>query len=178
MTDTRRPATPPDGLDQARGSDEDAVLSGLPGMIGLDHVGVAVPDLDAAVDFHTRVLGLQLTHREVNEDQQVEEAMLTGPGSGQRPVQVQLLAPSGPGSTIARFIERTGPGLQQVAYRVADVEAAAAWLREQGVRVLYDDARRGTAGSRVNFLHPKDCGGVLVELVEMTSNPAQGSVPD
>ncbi len=172
MTDAHRTAPPPHGLDPARGTGADAVLTGVPGMIGLDHVGVAVPDLDAAVDFHTRVLGLRVTHREVNEDQQVEEAMLAGPGSGPRPVQVQLLAPSDPGSTIARFIERSGPGLQQVAYRVADVDAAADWLREHGVRVLYDAARRGTAGSRVNFLHPKDCGGVLVELVEVSSHPA------
>jgi methylmalonyl-CoA/ethylmalonyl-CoA epimerase len=79
---------------------------------------------------------------------------------------VQLLAPLTPDSTIARFLDRNGPGLQQVAYRVDDVEATAATLRAKGVRLLYDAPRRGTAGSRVNFIHPKDAGGVLVELVQ------------
>jgi methylmalonyl-CoA/ethylmalonyl-CoA epimerase len=79
---------------------------------------------------------------------------------------VQLLAPLTPESTIARFLDRSGPGIQQVAYRVSDVEAVGATLRERGVRLLYDVPKRGTAGSRVNFVHPKDAGGVLVELVE------------
>ncbi len=82
--------------------------------------------------------------------------------------QIQLLAPSGPTSTIARFLDRNGPGLQQLAYRVADVEAASAALRAKGLRLLYDAPRRGTAGSRINFVHPKDTGGVLVELVEQS----------
>lgn len=141
-------------------------LDGMPGLLGVDHVGLAVPDLEEAIDFHTRVLGLQLRHREVNADQQVAEAMLAGPDQGEGAVQVQLLAPTGPTSTLARFLERSGPGLQQLAFRVVDVEAAAAFLREQGVRVLFAQARRGTAGSLVNFAHPKDCGGVLVELVQ------------
>ena len=79
---------------------------------------------------------------------------------------VQLLAPLTAESTIARFLDRSGPGVQQVAYRVDDVEAVSAVLRDRGVRLLYDEPRRGTAGSRVNFVHPKDAGGVLVELVE------------
>jgi methylmalonyl-CoA/ethylmalonyl-CoA epimerase len=79
---------------------------------------------------------------------------------------VQLLAPLSESSTIAKFLERRGPGLQQVAYTVADIERASAALRERGVRLLYENPRRGTAGSRVNFVHPKDAGGVLVELVE------------
>lgn len=141
-------------------------LGAVPGLLGVDHVGLAVADLDEAVEFHTRVLGLRVTHRETNTDQQVHEAMLQAPGAAPGAAQVQLLAPSGPGSTIARFLERSGPGLQQLAYRVADVDAAAEHLRAHGVRVLFDQARRGTGGSRVNFAHPKDCGGVLVELVE------------
>ena len=80
--------------------------------------------------------------------------------------RVQLLAPLSPESTIARFIGRSGPGLQQLAFRVADVEAVSAALRERGLRLLYDAPRRGTSDSRVNFVHPKDAGGVLVELVE------------
>ena len=79
---------------------------------------------------------------------------------------MQLLAPLTPTSTIAKFLDRNGPGVQQVAYTVADVDAACELLRARGVRLLYDQPRRGTAGSRVNFVHPKDAGGVLVELVE------------
>jgi methylmalonyl-CoA/ethylmalonyl-CoA epimerase len=84
---------------------------------------------------------------------------------------LQLLAPLSADSTIARFLDRRGPGVQQVAYRVADVEKASEELRGRGLRLLYDEPRRGTAGSRVNFVHPADAGGVLVELVE----PAVGS---
>ncbi len=143
-----------------------APLQDLPEQLFLavDHVGVAVPDLDEAVAFYRTTLGLEVVHEETNTEQGVREAMLavgTGPCA-----RLQLLAPIDADSTIARFLERSGPGLQQLAYRVADVEEAARVLRGRGVRVLYDQPRRGTAGSRINFLHPKDCGGVLVELVE------------
>jgi methylmalonyl-CoA/ethylmalonyl-CoA epimerase len=138
-------------------------VDGLPGVLRIDHVGVAVPDLDAAIEFYERVFGLRCIHTEVNEEQGVREAMLAvGIGAD----RLQLLAPLTPDSTIAKFLDRHGPGLQQLAYTVADVDAAAAALRARGLRVLYDEARRGTAGSRVNIVHPKDCGGVLVELVE------------
>ena len=131
--------------------------------LAVDHVGIAVPDLDAAVASWRTTFGLEVVHEEINEEQGVREAMLAvGPGGA----RVQLLAPLDEHSTIARFLDRSGPGLQQLAYRVADVEEAARVLRGRGVRVLYDEPRRGTAGSRINFLHPKDCGGVLVELVE------------
>jgi methylmalonyl-CoA/ethylmalonyl-CoA epimerase len=129
----------------------------------IDHVGVAVPDYEGAVEFYRRVFGMRLVHEEVNEEQGVREAMLAVGDSGSC---VQVLAPLSPTSTIARFLDRSGPGLQQVAYRVHDVDAVSATLRERGVRLLYDGPRRGTAGSRVNFVHPKDAGGVLVELVE------------
>jgi methylmalonyl-CoA/ethylmalonyl-CoA epimerase len=89
---------------------------------------------------------------------------------GDGETRIQLLAPLTPESTIAKFIGRNGPGLQQLAFRVDDVEAVSATLRERGMRLLYDQARRGTADSRVNFVHPKDAGGVLVELVQ----PAAG----
>jgi methylmalonyl-CoA/ethylmalonyl-CoA epimerase len=138
-------------------------VDGLPGVLRIDHVGVAVPDLDEAIAFYTRTFGLTCVHTEVNEEQGVREAMLA---AGDGTTRLQLLAPLTPESTIARFLTRNGPGLQQLAYTVADVEAAAAALRARGLRVLYDEPRRGTAGSRVNFVHPKDCGGVLVELVE------------
>ena len=135
----------------------------LPGVLRIDHVGVAVPDLDEAIAFYTRTFGLACVHTEVNEEQGVREAMLA---AGDGSTRLQLLAPLTPESTIAKFLSRSGPGLQQLAYTVADVEAAADAIRARGLRVLYDEPRRGTAGSRVNFVHPKDCGGVLVELVE------------
>ncbi len=129
----------------------------------IDHVGVAVPDLDAAIAFHRDTYGMELVHEEVNEEQGVREAMMAVGGSGSC---VQLLAPLTPTSTIARFLDRNGPGVQQVAYRVADLDRVCAILRDRGMRLLYEEPRRGTAGSRVNFVHPKDAGGVLVELVE------------
>ncbi len=129
----------------------------------VDHVGIAVPDLDAALGFYAETFGLVAVHQEVNEEQGVREAMLA---VGDGPTRLQLLAPLSPDSAIARFLDRSGPGLQQVAYTVDDVDAAAGELRAKGLRLLYDSARRGTAGSRVNFVHPKDAGGVLVELVE------------
>jgi methylmalonyl-CoA/ethylmalonyl-CoA epimerase len=129
----------------------------------IDHVGIAVPDLDEAIAFYAQAFGVQSVHEETNEEQGVREAMLAV-GDGQ--TRIQLLAPLTPESTIAKFIDRSGPGLQQLAFRVDDVEAVSATLRERGLRLLYDGARRGTADSRVNFVHPKDTGGVLVELVQ------------
>jgi methylmalonyl-CoA/ethylmalonyl-CoA epimerase len=135
------------------------------GLLRIDHVGVAVADLEEAIGFYARVFGMRCVHRETNEEQGVEEAMLAvGPDASG--AQVQLLAPLSPSSTIAKFLDRKGPGVQQVAYTVADIEAASAALRERGLRLLYEEPRRGTAGSRVNFVNPKDAGGVLVELVE------------
>ncbi len=135
------------------------------GLLGLDHVGVAVADLDAAVEYYRQTFGMACVHVEVNEEQGVREAMLS---VGPDPAKgcVQLLAPLHADSPIAKFLERNGPGVQQVAYTVADVEVAAATLRARGVRLLYEHARGGTGGSRINFVHPKDAGGVLVELVE------------
>ena len=144
------------------------------GLLRIDHVGVAVRDLDEAIAFYERVFGMRSVHVEVNEEQGVREAMLSvgpDPSGG----CVQLLAPLTPESPIAKFLDRNGPGVQQVAYTVEDVEAASAALRERGVRLLYDEPRRGTAGSRINFVHPKDAGGVLVELVEpATDSHMQG----
>ncbi|WP_114452325.1 methylmalonyl-CoA epimerase [Halopolyspora algeriensis] len=133
---------------------------------GIDHVGIAVADLDTAIDFQHETFGLVLTHSEVNEDQGVREAMLAAPGDTTGATRVQLLAPMREDSAIAKFLDRNGPGLQQLAYRVTDVDAACEALRTKGVRLLYEAPRRGTANSRINFVHPKDAGGVLVELVE------------
>ena len=134
-----------------------------PLLLAIDHVGVAVADLDQAIAFYRDVLGMRVVHEEANPEQGVREAMVAVGDSG---TCIQLLAPLTPESTIARFLERSGPGLQQVAYRVADVEQASAVLRGRGLRLLYESPRRGTAGSRINFVHPKDAGGVLVELVQ------------
>jgi methylmalonyl-CoA/ethylmalonyl-CoA epimerase len=132
-------------------------------ILAIDHVGIAVADLDEAKAFYARAFGMRVVHEEVNEEQGVREAMLAVGDSGSC---VQLLAPLREDSPIGKFLDRNGPGIQQMAYRVHDVEAVARHLREQGLRVLYDEARRGTAGSLVNFVHPKDAGGVLVELVQ------------
>ncbi len=132
-------------------------------VLGIDHVGIAVADLDAAIAWYGETFGLVATHTEVNEEQGVREAMLSAGDGG---AAIQLLAPLRPESTIAKFLDRNGPGIQQMAYRVVDIDATSAALRAQGKRLLYPQPRRGTAGSRINFVHPKDAGGVLVELVE------------
>lgn len=136
----------------------------------IDHVGIAVPDLDAAIEFYRDTYGMTLAHEETNEEQGVREAMMTV-GDPQAPhAHIQLLAPLSPDSSIGKFLDRSGPGIQQMAYTVKDVEAVSKALRDKGLRLLYDEPRRGTAGSRINFIHPKDAGGVLVELVEHTSH--------
>ncbi|GAA3511191.1 methylmalonyl-CoA epimerase [Actinocatenispora rupis] len=132
-------------------------------VLRVDHVGLAVPDLDTAVAYWTDTFGMTCVHTETNPDQGVREAMLRA-GDGE--TMLQLIAPLGPDSTIARFLDTRGPGLQQLAYTVADVVAAADTLRARGVRLLYDEPRTGTGGSLINFVHPKDAGGVLVELVQ------------
>lgn len=129
----------------------------------IDHVGIAVPDLDEAKEYYERTFGMRVVHEEVNEEQGVREAMLAVGDSGSC---IQLLAPLSPDTTIGKFLDRSGPGIQQVAYRVTDIDAATEELRAKGVRLLYEAPKSGTAGSRVNFIHPKDAGGVLVELVE------------
>jgi methylmalonyl-CoA/ethylmalonyl-CoA epimerase len=129
----------------------------------IDHVGIAVHDLDEAVAFYRDTYGMTLAHEEVNEEQGVREAMMAVGGSGSH---IQLLAPLTPESTIAKFLDRSGAGVQQVAFRVDDLEDVSLVLRDRGMRLLYDEPRRGTSNSRVNFIHPKDAGGVLVELVE------------
>jgi len=135
----------------------------------IDHVGMAVTDLDAAIAFYRDNYGMTLLHEEVNEEQGVREAMMAVGKSGSC---VQLLAPLTPESTIAKYLDRSGPGMQQVAYRVTDVEAASATLRERGLRMLFDEPRRGTSDSKINFIHPKDAGGILVELVQPAATPA------
>jgi methylmalonyl-CoA/ethylmalonyl-CoA epimerase len=152
------------------GMTSDTSPAGLSGDLftAIDHVGIAVRDLDEAIEFYSSTYGMRLAHQEVNEEQGVREAMMAVGDSGS---SIQLLAPLTEESTIAKFLDRSGPGIQQMAYRVADLDSVSATLRGRGLRLLYDEPRRGTAGSRINFVHPKDAGGVLVELVE----PAVGS---
>jgi methylmalonyl-CoA/ethylmalonyl-CoA epimerase len=150
------PSVPPDAP---------SALAALPpgAVLAIDHVGIAVTDLDAAVAMYETAFGMTCVHVEVNEEQGVREAMLEVGSSGS---YLQLLAPLSPDSPIGRFLERSGPGIQQMAYRVRSVDEVSAHLRARGMRLLYDQAKRGTAGSRVNFVHPRSAGGVLVELVE------------
>lgn len=139
-------------------------------ILGIDHVGVAVADVDAAAAFYRDVLGLKAVHREENPGQDVVEVMLTASsapvaGEARRP-EIQLIAPLSSDSVLQRFLDRSGPGLQHLAYTVRDISHATRVLQGRGVRLLYDSARTGTRGSRINFVHPKDAGGVLIELVE------------
>ncbi len=132
----------------------------------VDHVGYAVPNLDDAIAFHCDVLGWRVLHRETNEEQGVEEAMLGTGAQGAESAQIQLLAPLSPESTIGKYLAKNGPGMQQVAYRVADIDAVSEALRANGVRLLYPEPKIGTGGSRIQFVHPKDTGGILLEIVE------------
>ncbi|MDR1851051.1 MAG: methylmalonyl-CoA epimerase [Propionibacteriaceae bacterium] len=136
--------------------------------ICIDHVGYAVPDLDEAIKFHTEVLGWRLTHKEVNEEQGVAEAMLSTGDALPENAQVQLLGALGPDTTIGKWIAKNGGrgGVQQVCYRVADIDHVCQVLRDRGVRLLYDEPKTGTAGSKINFAHPKSTGGILLEIVE------------
>ena len=136
----------------------------------IDHVGIAVPDLDVAIKWYHDHLGMIVLHEEINEEQGVREAMLSVRGAPKGSAQIQLMSPLDETSTIAKFIDKRGPGLQQLAYRTSDLDALSERLRADGVRLLYDAPRRGTADSRINFIHPKDAGGVLVELVEPASD--------
>ena len=132
-------------------------------ILGIDHVGIAVPDLDTGRNLFEGVLGLRQHHAEINETRGVSESAIAFPDQG---AEIQLLAPLGPDTPIGKFLATRGPGIQQLALRVSDVEHVADQIRAQGIRMLYDTARVGTAGSLVNFAHPADCGGVLIEFVQ------------
>ena len=131
-------------------------------MFGLiDHVGVAVEDLDSALALYEGTFGMPVAHRETVSDQGVE-AVLLDVGDG----HVELLRPLGEDTAVGRFLARRGPGLHHVAYRVDDIDAALAQLREQGVELIDSQPRTGIRASRVAFLHPRATGGVLTEIVE------------
>lgn len=138
----------------------------------IDHVGVAVRDLDEAITFYRDAFGMRVVHQETNEEQGVREAMLSVGETDDRASCIQLLSPLNDQSTLTKFLDRSGPGLQQLAYRVCDIDEVSTVLRERGLQLLYDAPRRGTSNSRVNFIHPRDAGGVLVELVEPATEQA------
>lgn len=131
-------------------------------MFGLiDHVGVAVEDLEAAIALYERTLGMPLVHRETVAEQGVEAVLLdVGPS------HVELLRPLAPDTPVGKFLARKGPGLHHVAYRVADIEAALEQLKAQDVLLIDSKPRTGIRGSRVAFLHPRATGGVLTEIVQ------------
>lgn len=131
-------------------------------LLNLDHVAVAVHDLEAAIDRHRALYGVGPSSREVVEAQGVEEAMIPAGGS-----HVQLLAPLGPDTPVGRFLERRGEGLHHIAYAVGDIVAALEHLRAEGAALVDEEPRMGGGGRRIAFVHPRSFGGVLVELVEV-----------
>lgn len=130
-------------------------------LTAIDHIGVAVKDIDAALPYYLQVLGLPLVHRETLGDQGVEAALLEVGDS-----HVELLAPLAPETAVGRFLASRGPGMHHLAYRVEGIERALAALAESGVRLIDERPRTGIRGSRVAFLHPASTGGVLTEIVE------------
>ncbi|HXF56413.1 MAG TPA: methylmalonyl-CoA epimerase [Actinomycetota bacterium] len=133
-------------------------------LLGIDHVGIAVRDLEAAVEDYRRLLGLEPTHRERVEDQGVEEVLFPLGGSW-----VQLLGALGPDTPVGRFLERRGEGVHHLAYRVSDVAEALDALRAAGVPLVDEAPRRGSRGTLIAFVHPRGMRGVLVELVQEAS---------
>jgi len=131
----------------------------------IDHVGVAVSDLEAAIALYEGKLQMPLAHRETVAEQGVE-AVLLDVGD----CHVELLRPLGPETAVGRFLDRTGPGLHHVAYRVDDIDAALARLRGEGIELIDSEPRTGIRNSRVAFVHPRATGSVLTEIVE----PAEG----
>jgi methylmalonyl-CoA/ethylmalonyl-CoA epimerase len=132
----------------------------------IDHIGVAVSDLESAIALHTGAYGMPLVHRETIAEQGVEAALLDVGES-----HVELLAPLAEDTPVGRFLAAHGPGLHHVAYAVEDVAAALAHLREQGLRLIDETPRTGIRGSQVAFLHPKSAGGVLTEIVTPAEVP-------
>jgi methylmalonyl-CoA/ethylmalonyl-CoA epimerase len=133
----------------------------ISGILGIDHVGIALHSLADGIDFYQRVFGCSVISREVNHEQGIEEAILK-----MGDARFQLFAPISEQSPISRFLEKRGEGIQQVALSVINIEESCDEARALGITVLYDKARLGSSGSLINFLHPSDCSGVLIELVQ------------
>jgi methylmalonyl-CoA/ethylmalonyl-CoA epimerase len=139
----------------------------------IDHIGIACFDLDATAGFYRDTYGFEVLHTEVNEEQGVREAMLKVSGTSDGGASyLQLLQPTREDSPVGKWLAKNGEGVHHVAFGTADVDADAEAVRGKGVRVLYDEPRRGSMGSRITFLHPKDCHGVLTELVTSAADLA------
>lgn len=141
-------------------------------ILGVDHVGIAVGDLDAAVGRYRRTLGIEPTHRERVVDQGVDEVLFEVGDSA-----IQLLGALGPDTPVGAFLAKRGPGIHHVAYRVGDVAAALGRLRGEGVRLVDEVPRRGSRGTTIAFVHPQDMEGVLIELVEARERPGTTGGP-
>lgn len=127
----------------------------------VDHIGVAVEDLDASLELYERDYGMTLVHREIVAEQGVEAALLD---VGEN--HIELLAPTSPDTPVGRFLAKKGPGMHHVAYQVDDIEATLAALKRSGLRLIDETPRTGIRASRVAFLHPSTAGGLLTEIVQ------------
>jgi methylmalonyl-CoA/ethylmalonyl-CoA epimerase len=132
----------------------------------IDHVGIACRDLEQAIAFYESTFGLEVVSRERGEDQGVNEAMLRVADAPAGTSYIQLLEPLGPDTPVGRFLARRGEGVHHIGYGVADVTAALAEIGATGVRLIDARPRHGSMGASIAFLHPKDVGGVLTELVQ------------
>ena len=130
-------------------------------LTAVDHVGVAVEDLEAALTLYRDTLGMPLVHRETVAEQGLEAALLDVGES-----HIELLAPLGPDTTVGKFLARKGPGLHHIAYQVSDIDATLASLKQAGAELIDEEPRTGIRESRVAFLHPRSTGGVLTEIVQ------------
>jgi methylmalonyl-CoA/ethylmalonyl-CoA epimerase len=142
-----------------------------PMVTSIDHVGIACRDLAGAVAFYESTFGLVLAHRERNDEQGVSEAILQVPGADAAMAYVQLLEPLAPDTPVGRFLASRGEGIHHIGYRVTDITAALASIAGTGVRLLDSRPRHGSMGASIAFLHPKDVGGVLTELVQPAGHP-------
>jgi len=146
--------------------------STTPLLTRIDHVGIAVNDLDASVQFYESAFGLTVAGRETNETQGVREAMLYVAEGNSGTSYVQLLEPLSPETPVGKFLAARGEGVHHIGYGVTDVTAALEQLRADGIRLVDERPRHGSLGASIAFLHPKSVGGVLTELVQAAGGPA------
>lgn len=139
----------------------------------IDHVGIACRDLEAAVAFYESTFGLVLAHRERIGEQGVSEAIMQVAGAGAATAYLQLLEPLAPDTPVGRFLASRGEGIHHIGYRVTDITTALASIGATGVRLLDARPRHGSMGASIAFLHPKDIGGVLTELVQPAEHPGK-----
>ena len=136
-------------------------------LMEIDHIGIAVVDLESSIRWYSEKLGMKVVCKETNLYQGVREAMLTTNSTRKSNTKIQLLSSLNKSSTISRFIDKKGPGLQQIAYKTNNIELLSGHLRRSGVRLIYDTPKVGTENSSINFINPKDSGGVLIEIVQL-----------